>query len=112
MIAEFVYFIAMAAICFSGLLFTLWTLGEQFSPCFSALYLIYWYTAGSRRETQTQWTFRSIAWMMVQVWFGNNFLSFTQASAFHPVIGPILMTLFAALSNTLLLTSEWDLVRS
>jgi hypothetical protein len=39
-----------------------------------------------------------------QVWFGNNFLSFAQASSFHPIFGPFLMTVFAALSNTLLLT--------
>lgn len=41
---------------------------------------------------------------MVQIWFGNTYLSFAQASSFHPVFGPILMTMFAALSNTLLLT--------
>lgn len=43
---------------------------------------------------------------MVQIWFGNTYLSFGQAESFHPVFGPILMTCFAALSNTLLLTSE------
>jgi len=42
---------------------------------------------------------------MVQIWFGNTYLSFAQASSFHPLFGPILMTVFAALSNTLLLTS-------
>lgn len=44
---------------------------------------------------------------MVQIWFGNTYLSFGQASSFHPFFGPILMTGFAALSNTLLLTSMW-----
>lgn len=43
---------------------------------------------------------------MVQIWFGNTYLSFAQAESFHPVFGPILMTVFAALSNTLLLTSK------
>ncbi|KAJ4463929.1 hypothetical protein C8R41DRAFT_783273 [Lentinula lateritia] len=80
MIAEFIFFIGIASICFSGLLFTLWTLGEH------------------------QWTLKSISWLMVQIWFGNTYLSFGQASSFHPVLGPILMTCFAALSNTLLLT--------
>ncbi|KAJ7052582.1 receptor-activated Ca2+-permeable cation channel [Mycena amicta] len=80
MIAEFVFFMAIAAICFSGLLFTLWTLGKA------------------------TWTLKKIAWLMVQIWFGNNYLSFTQAESFHPFFGPILMTAFAALSNTLLLT--------
>ncbi|KAJ7707806.1 hypothetical protein B0H17DRAFT_1034111 [Mycena rosella] len=64
----FVFFMAMAAICFSGLLFTLWTLGKA------------------------SWTLKRIAWLMVQIWFGNTYLSFAQAE--------ILMTTFAALSNT------------
>ncbi|KAJ3742240.1 hypothetical protein DFH05DRAFT_1402192 [Lentinula detonsa] len=80
MIAEFVFFIGIASICFSGLLFTLWTLGKH------------------------KWTLKSISWLMVQIWFGNTYLSFGEASSFHPVLGPILMTCFAALSNTLLLT--------
>lgn len=41
---------------------------------------------------------------MIQIWFGNTYLSFSQAASFHPVIGPVIMTVFAALSNTLLLT--------
>ncbi|KAF7330430.1 hypothetical protein MVEN_02481800 [Mycena venus] len=80
MIAEFVFFMTIAAICFSGLLFTLWTLGKE------------------------NWTLKKIAWLMVQIWFGNTYLSFGQAESFHPFFGPILMTTFAALSNTLLLT--------
>ncbi|KAJ7127115.1 receptor-activated Ca2+-permeable cation channel [Mycena epipterygia] len=80
MVAEFVFFMAIAAICFSGLLFTLWTLGKE------------------------SWTIKGIAWLMVQIWFGNTYLSFAQAESFNPLFGPILMTAFAALSNTLLLT--------
>lgn len=52
-----------------------------------------------------KWGVKDIAWLMVQIWFGNTYLSFAQAESFHPVFGPILMTCFAALSNTLLLTS-------
>lgn len=85
MIAEFAFFVCIAAICFSGLLFTLHTL-----------------SAGG----PVPWGWKNIAWLMVQVWFGNTYLSFTQASSFHPVFGPFLMTGFAALSNTLLLTSK------
>ncbi|KAJ7494620.1 receptor-activated Ca2+-permeable cation channel [Mycena galericulata] len=70
MIAEFLFFMAIAAICFSGLLFTLWTLGKA------------------------QWPLKKIAWLMVQIWFGNTLLQLAQ----------VLMTAFAALSNTLLLT--------
>ncbi|KAI9463324.1 hypothetical protein BJY52DRAFT_79038 [Lactarius psammicola] len=80
MTAEFVFFMGIAATCFSGLLFTLWMLGSE------------------------KWTLKSIAWLMVQIWFGNTYLSFGQASSFHPFFGPILMVGFAALSNTLLLT--------
>jgi len=56
-------------------------------------------------QARDKWTIRGIAWLMVQIWFGNTYLSFGQATSFHPVFGPILMTCFAALSGTLLLTS-------
>ncbi|KZS92531.1 hypothetical protein SISNIDRAFT_429191 [Sistotremastrum niveocremeum HHB9708] len=82
MVSEYLFFMTIAAICFSGLLFTLRQLAPPESP----------------------WNFRSIAWLMTQVWFGNSFLSFNQASSFHPLFGPILMVGFAALSNTLLVT--------
>ena len=57
------------------------------------------------------WSVGKIAWLMVQIWFGNTYLSFGQASSFHPFFGPILMTGFAALSNTLLITSEFIFCR-
>ncbi|KAG8693097.1 hypothetical protein FRC09_010733, partial [Ceratobasidium sp. 395] len=82
MIAEFFVFMMLAAVCFSGLLFTLWTLSR----------------GGGH------WHLGSIAWLMTQIWFGNTYLSFSMAESFHPVFGPILMTTFAALSNTLLVT--------
>ncbi|KAF8525897.1 receptor-activated Ca2+-permeable cation channel [Hysterangium stoloniferum] len=84
MIADFAFFITIASICFSGLLFTLWELA-QLTP-------------------DNKWTMKSIAWLMTQIWFGNTSLTFQQAESFHPVFGPILMVTFAALSNTLLLT--------
>ncbi|KAJ7574426.1 receptor-activated Ca2+-permeable cation channel [Mycena floridula] len=86
MMAEFIFFIGIASICFSGILFTLWTLGMFHYRC------------------KATWTMKHIAWLMVQIWFGNTYLSFAQAESFHRVLGPILMTIFAALSNTLLLT--------
>lgn len=55
-----------------------------------------------------KWSVKAITWLMVQIWFGNTYLSFAQAESFHPIFGPILMTMFAALSNTLLLTSEYE----
>ena len=105
MISEFVFFIAIAAICFSGLLFTLWTLGT----ILYSLSLIHDAMNTTYAASDT-WSIRAIAWLMVQIWFGNTYLSFGQASSFHPFFGPILMTLFACLANTLLLTSEWDIV--
>ena len=106
MISQFVFFVTIAAVCFSGLLFTLWTLGKP-KQCLRFL----WIPDPSRIAqgspvAHEQWTFKSIGWLMVQIWFGNTSLSFGQASSFHPLFGPILMTIFAALSNTLLLTSK------
>ncbi|KZT60904.1 hypothetical protein CALCODRAFT_553404 [Calocera cornea HHB12733] len=72
MIKEYLFFISICMICFSGLLFTLWRLGAQ------------------------KWRVGQIAWLMVQVWFGNTFLSFSQAESFHPIFGPVLMVIFAA----------------
>ncbi|KAF8518239.1 hypothetical protein JB92DRAFT_2903943 [Gautieria morchelliformis] len=83
--ADFIFFMSLAAISFSGLLFTLWQLAQL--------------------ERENTWTVTSIAWLMTQVWFGNTNLTFEEAESFHPVFGPILMIAFAALSNTLLITS-------
>ncbi|KAG8861645.1 hypothetical protein FRB91_003768 [Serendipita sp. 411] len=80
MIVEFLFFIFIAAICFSGLLFTLWDLA-----------------AGA-------WSVKDTAWLMIQIWFGNTWLSFAQAKSFHPVFGPPLMVIYAAMANTLLIT--------
>ena len=60
MTAEFVFFMGIASLCFSGVLFTLWTLASE------------------------RWSLKAIAWLMVQIWFGNTSLSFGQASSFHP----------------------------
>ena len=100
MISEFVFFIAIAAVCFSGILFTLWKLGTspQSSPlCDPELPM--------PAADEDTWSIRSIAWLMIQIWFGSTYLSFAQAESFHPWIGPILMTVFACLTNSLLLTS-------
>src|SRR5258705_491477 len=105
MITQFVFFIGIASICFSGLLFTLWTLGIA-SPCIVTRSHPLSFPADSNPVGRTNWSLQSIAWLMVQIWFGNTYLSFAQASSFHPLFGPILMTIFAALSNTLLLTSQ------
>jgi len=51
MIVEFLFFICIAAICFSGMLFTLWDLASG------------------------TWTVGETAWLMIQIWFGwSSFL--------------------------------------
>ncbi|KAF8240728.1 receptor-activated Ca2+-permeable cation channel [Tricholoma matsutake] len=84
MVSQFVFFIGIAAICFSGLMFTLWTLAND--------------------GVEHPRTLKSIAWLLARIWFGNTSLSFDEASSFHPLFGPVLMIGFAAMSNTLLLT--------
>jgi hypothetical protein len=115
MIVEFIFFILIAAICFSGLLFTLWELGRVCLLPNRRAELCY--IAGGT------WTVKNTTWLMIQIWFGNTALSFNQASSFHPVFvrasrfsvlvppanasqGPPLMVIYAALSNTLLITSR------
>ncbi|KAG8965657.1 hypothetical protein FRC03_000292 [Tulasnella sp. 419] len=80
MIAQFALFIGVAVVCFSGLAFTLWRLSGP------------------------EWTIKKIIWLMVQIWFGNTYLSFNVAESFHPIFGPPIMIVYAALSNTLLIT--------
>ncbi|KAI0644236.1 hypothetical protein C8Q79DRAFT_974910 [Trametes meyenii] len=75
MIVQFVVLMGIAAFCFGGFLYALWT-----------------YSAGT------------IAWWMLDLWFGLDASGFDNASRFHPVFGPFLMITYACLSNTLLLT--------
>jgi hypothetical protein len=80
MISEFILFMGLAAVCFSGLLFTLWMLGKF---CYSAAS-----TATKLKKLASgSWKIREIMWLMVQIWFGNTYLSFAQAKSFHPVFG-------------------------
>lgn len=37
------------------------------------------------RPGKEHWTVKAIAWLMVQIWFGNTYLSFGQAESFHPM---------------------------
>lgn len=77
MIVEFVFFMAIAAICFSGLLFTLWTLGEPIP----LPHVLPWLGSAHADVPATgyqTWSVKSIMWLMVQIWFGNTYLSFAQ----------------------------------
>ncbi|KAF8548945.1 hypothetical protein OG21DRAFT_1606680 [Imleria badia] len=82
MMMQFVALMLIAAFCFCGFLYALWTLSRK--------------GAGYSAST--------IAWWMVDIWFGLDAIGFNKAGEFDPVIGPILLITYACLSNTLLLT--------
>ncbi|KAJ7247668.1 hypothetical protein B0H12DRAFT_1124984 [Mycena haematopus] len=82
MIIQFLILMLIAAFCFCGFLYALWTLSRN-----SAGYSI-----------------SQIAWWMLDLWFGLDASGFDRANEFHPIFGPILMVTYACLSNTLLLT--------
>ncbi|CAE6428982.1 unnamed protein product [Rhizoctonia solani] len=80
MFAEFAVLMLVAAFCFGGFLYALWTLGRD------------------------QYGSGQIAWWMLDLWFGLDASGFDRATEFHPQFGPALMVSYACLSNTLLLT--------
>ncbi|KAI9456933.1 hypothetical protein HD554DRAFT_2317452 [Boletus coccyginus] len=82
MIMQFVALMFIAAFCFCGFLYALWTLSRKGAG----------YSVGT------------IAWWMIDLWFGLDASGFDRAGEFGPVFGPILMIMYACLSNTLLLT--------
>ncbi|KAJ3968495.1 hypothetical protein EV361DRAFT_414763 [Lentinula raphanica] len=82
MITQFVALMLIAAFCFGGFLYALWTL--------------------SRNEAQ--YSAGTIAWWMLDLWFGLDASGFERSTQFHQVFGPVLMVTYAMLSNTLLLT--------
>ncbi|TFK39792.1 hypothetical protein BDQ12DRAFT_722005 [Crucibulum laeve] len=82
MMMQFVFLMLVAAFCFCGFLYALWTLSRNQAG----------YGAGT------------IAWWMLDLWFGLDASGFDKASQFHPLFGPLLMVTYACLSNTLLLT--------
>ncbi|THH32452.1 hypothetical protein EUX98_g1732 [Antrodiella citrinella] len=82
MIMQFVALMLIAAFCFGGFLYALWTLSRGSAG----------YSAGT------------IAWWMLDLWFGLDAGGFQNATDFHPVFGPFMMITYACLSNTLLLT--------
>ncbi|KAG6813886.1 hypothetical protein H0H92_006293 [Tricholoma furcatifolium] len=83
MISQFVAMMLIAAFCFCGFLYALWTLSQSQSAGYSI---------------------GTIAWWMLDIWFGLDASGFHQSADFHPVFGPILIVTYACLSNTLLLT--------
>ncbi|KZV94556.1 hypothetical protein EXIGLDRAFT_766972 [Exidia glandulosa HHB12029] len=84
MFVEFFNLMFIAAFIFAGFLYALWTL--------------------SRNTTRESYDAGQITWWMLDLWFGLDATGFQLSTTFHPIFGPILFVVYAALSNTLLLT--------
>ncbi|KAF6761717.1 receptor-activated Ca2+-permeable cation channel [Ephemerocybe angulata] len=82
MMLQFVLLMCIAMFCFCGFLYALWTFSRNGAG----------FEAGE------------IAWWMLDLWFGLDASGFQNATRFHPTLGPVLMVIYACLSNTLLLT--------
>ncbi|KIO34124.1 hypothetical protein M407DRAFT_13568 [Tulasnella calospora MUT 4182] len=78
MFYEFIVLMLVAAFCFCGFLYALFT-KNYYSP-------------------------GTIFWYMLDLYFGLDASGFDRATTFHPFFGPVLMVVYACLSNTLLLT--------
>ncbi|KAG8925536.1 hypothetical protein FRC01_010038 [Tulasnella sp. 417] len=83
MFYEFIVLMLVAAFCFCGFLYALYTLAKSGKN---------YYSPGT------------IFWYMLDLYFGLDASGFDRATTFHPVFGPVLMITYACLSNTLLLT--------
>lgn len=82
MLVQFVALMLIAAFCFGGFLYALWTLSRS----------------------QAHFSAGTIAWWMLDLWFGLDASAFHKATQFHQVLGPVMVVTYACLSNTLLLT--------
>ncbi|KZT59024.1 hypothetical protein CALCODRAFT_523414 [Calocera cornea HHB12733] len=90
MLLEFTLLMLLAAFCFGGFLY-------------ARTHLVY-----------PQFSSGQVAWWMLDIWFGLDATGFDKSTSFHPVFGPILMVIYACLSNTLLLTgiTHWPQILS
>ncbi|CAD6947144.1 unnamed protein product, partial [Tilletia controversa] len=82
MLADFVFFMSLAMVCFSGFWFTFWSLVED-------------------RET---WPPGTILWTMLRICFFAGYVDLSVATTFSPIFGPPLFVIFAVVSNVMLLT--------
>ncbi|KAG8873745.1 hypothetical protein FRB98_008807 [Tulasnella sp. 332] len=87
MFFEFVILMLVAMFCFCGFLYALFTLSKN-----------------TAHPAEPEFGLGQIAWWMLDLYFGLDASGFDKATAFHKVFGPILMIIYACLSNTLLLT--------
>ncbi|KAJ7180666.1 hypothetical protein C8R46DRAFT_1070191 [Mycena filopes] len=88
LMVQFIILMAIAAFCFCGFLYALWTLSRN----------------------QAGYSAAQIAWWMLDLWFGLDASGFDLSPKFHPIFGPVLMVTYACLSNTLLLTGEFQIL--
>ncbi|GJE91189.1 ion transporter [Phanerochaete sordida] len=82
MIVQFVVLVLIAAFCFGGFLYALWTLSRNGAG----------YSVGQ------------IAWWMLDLFFGLDASGFDRATEFHGVFGPFMFITYTCLSNTMLTT--------
>ncbi|KAG9018403.1 hypothetical protein FRB93_000106 [Tulasnella sp. JGI-2019a] len=87
MFYEFVVLLLVAVFCFCGFLYALFTLSKN-----------------SAHPDEPAYGVAQIAWWMLDLYFGLDASGFDKATSFHKVFGPVLMIIYACLSNTLLLT--------
>ncbi|KAL7409126.1 hypothetical protein BDY24DRAFT_367278 [Mrakia frigida] len=80
MLVEFSLLMFIAVFCFLGFLYALYTLAEK------------------------AYAVSEISWWMLDIWFGLDASGFANSGEIHPLFGPILMVVYACLSNTLILT--------
>ncbi|GBE86440.1 predicted protein [Sparassis crispa] len=82
MIVQFVALMCVAAFCFGGFMYAIWTFSRN----------------------KAGYSASQVAWWMLDLWFGLDASLFDAAAAIHPWLGPVTIVTYASLSNTLLLT--------
>ncbi|PFH51765.1 hypothetical protein AMATHDRAFT_2680 [Amanita thiersii Skay4041] len=98
MIVQFLFLMLIAAFCFCGFLYALWTLSRNKAGLVYVVFQI------ALTNVLISYGPGTIAWWMLDLWFGLDASGFDRATQFHPIFGPVLMVTYACLSNTLLLT--------
>lgn len=97
MLAEFTFFMVLAMVCFSGFLYTFWSLS---GPQWTAGRIIWLMTkvrsCPSSLENETKDADKVS--LCTQVWLGNSYILFDTAVEFSPIFGPVLMVFFAVMA--------------
>jgi len=80
MVKDFMRFSVLTIVVFAGFLITFYSLGRE------------------------SYTFESLTWLIVRIFFGSTYLGFDAMSDINPILGPLLMIIFVVLTNILLIT--------